>query len=177
MTTPEKTSQDNVPNNASKHSTDGTSAQSSNVSEQRAAFEQHSDFEQPAAFEQRARELFRLASDSVDHVTARRLRVARREALHAARLPQHHIARWLIPAGAFAAIALATLMVWQPRSPSSLPTVPAENASVLTAETDNDLPPDAEKTDPHLYQHMDFYKWLAANNVSGDAAGDQTVNH
>ena len=29
---------------------------------------------------------------------------------------------------------------------------------------DNELPPDADKTDPNLYQNLDFYGWLAAND-------------
>jgi hypothetical protein len=80
--------------------------------------------------------------------------------------------RWLIPTGAFAAVAFAMLMVWQPLSRS--PDVP-RNHSVSTeqsADIDNDLPPDAEKTDPGLYQNLDFYGWLAANNV----AENQPVN-
>jgi hypothetical protein len=30
-------------------------------------------------------------------------------------------------------------------------------------ETDNALPPDADTIDPNLYQNLDFYGWLAAN--------------
>jgi hypothetical protein len=128
------------------------------------------------AFEERARGLFREASERIDHVTAGRLRAARRQALSAGQSPPHQTARWLIPAGAFAAIALATLMVWQPLSPNSVRPAPSVGAPVQTAEIDSDLPPDAEKTDPNLYQNMDFYKWLAANNVSDDATGGQPVN-
>lgn len=155
MTTPEKNTQDSVPGSASGQDIAGAPM----LGEQ--------------AFAQRARGLFREASARVDHVTAGQLRVARREALAAAASPQTHTARWLLPAGAFAAIALATLMVWQPR-PSAPMTTPG--ATVQTAETDNDLPPDAEKTDPNLYQNMDFYKWLAANNVADNDAAAQPVN-
>lgn len=128
------------------------------------------------AFEERARELFHEASERIDHVTAGRLRAARRQALSAGQSPQHRTARWLLPAGAFAAIALATLMVWQPLSPNSTRPASSFVAPTQTVEIDNDLPPDAEKTDPNLYQNMDFYKWLAANNVSDDAAGGQPVS-
>ena len=163
MTTPEKKmpgkyAHDSVPGRASGHGAADGSAQNEQ------------------AFERRARELFSEASQHIDHVTAGRLRAARRTALDAARSPQHHTARWLIPAGAFAAIALATMMVWQPQSASVVSLISTARAPLQTAENDSDLPPDAEKTDPNLYQNMDFYKWLAANNVSGDAPGDQPVN-
>lgn len=116
-------------------------------------------------FEQRARELYQEAAQRIDPVTAGRLRAARRQALAAAQTPQHHTARWLIPTGAFAAIALATLMAWQP-----LPRHATTSASQVvgttdaSADLDTELPPDADKTDPNLYQNLDFYGWLAANN-------------
>jgi hypothetical protein len=70
--------------------------------------------------------------------------------------------RWLIPTGAFAAIALAAMMVWQP-----LPQHHATTAMHVTGtvdDLDNELPPDADKTDPNLYQNLDFYGWLASTN-------------
>ncbi|MBB5358853.1 hypothetical protein HDE76_002069 [Rhodanobacter sp. ANJX3] len=114
----------------------------------------------------RARALYREASQRIDPTTAGRLRAARREALSAAKTPQHHTARWLVPTGAFAAIAFAMLMVWQPLSHG--PSVPTSQPVSLeqSAEADSDLPPDAEKTDPNLYQNLDFYGWLAANSAS-----------
>jgi hypothetical protein len=120
----------------------------------------------------RARELYREASHRIDPATAGRLRAARREALDSAGTPQRHTARWLIPTGAFAAIAFALLMVLQPLSHG--PAMPTNHAmsTEQSADTDSDLPPDAEKTDPGLYQNLDFYDWLAANN----ATGNQPVN-
>lgn len=115
--------------------------------------------------EQRARELYREAVRRIDPDTAGRLRAARRQALEAARAPEPHRARWLIPAGAFAVIALATMMVWQPSQRRGA-TTSAHVAGMAEATTDLDsyLPPDADKTDPNLYQNLDFYGWLAANN-------------
>ena len=114
-------------------------------------------------FEQRARELWRAAARQVDPVTARRLRAARHEALQAAKAPVRHPTRWLIPTGAVAAIALAAIVVWQPmpHSPSPMQTDHTANAAV---EADAELPPDAEQADPALYQNLDFYAWLAAND-------------
>jgi hypothetical protein len=115
--------------------------------------------------ERRARALYRQASQQLDPAIAGRLRAARREALQPARSP-HRVARLLLPAGAFAVIALAALMVWQPHRGAPAPTVPA--AAVATApgatQDDGELPPDADSADPNLYQNLDFYGWLAAND-------------
>jgi hypothetical protein len=119
----------------------------------------------PENFEQRARELYREASQHVDPVTAGRLRAARREALASAHAAKHRGSRWLIPSGAFAMLALAALMAWQPL-PHRAAAPPAHVAAIAqaNADLDNDLPPDADKTDPNLYQNLDFYGWLAAND-------------
>ncbi|MFC5524852.1 DUF3619 family protein [Rhodanobacter ginsengisoli] len=114
--------------------------------------------------EQRARELYDEAVRRIDPDTAGRLRAARRQALEAARAPERHRARWLIPAGAFAVVALATMMVWQPLPHRGATPSHVAGTAPTTADLDNDLPPDADKTDPNLYQNLDFYGWLAAND-------------
>jgi hypothetical protein len=116
-------------------------------------------------FERHAREVWHEAAQHIDPAAAGQLRAARRKALEAARAPTRHTVRWLIPTGAFAVIALAAMMVWQP-----LPQHHAATSSQVsnmvdpTTDLDNDLPPDADKADPNLYQNLDFYGWLAANN-------------
>jgi hypothetical protein len=122
----------------------------------------------------RARALYREAGQHVDPITAGRLRAARRQALDTAGSPQRHAARWLIPTGAFAAVAFAMLMVWQPLSHG--PAMPASHtisAPDQGADADYDLPPDAGKTDPKLYQNLDFYGWLAANGGSGSSSANR----
>jgi hypothetical protein len=118
-------------------------------------------------FEQRARELWHVAAQRIDPATTGRLRAARRTALETSPAPAHHTIRWLIPTGAFAVIALAAMMVWQPlpRHHAAMSTQ-AIGAADPSADLDNDLPPDADKTDPNLYQNLDFYGWLAANDSS-----------
>jgi hypothetical protein len=115
-------------------------------------------------FERRVRALYQEAGRRIDPVIAGRLRAARRHALETAQVRGKRIVRWLIPTGAFAAVALATLMVWQPL-PHGAATSP--NQAIGTPDTgielDNELPPDADKTDPNLYQNLDFYGWLAAD--------------
>ena len=113
-------------------------------------------------FEQRARELWREAAQHIDPATAGRLRAARRQALQAARAPTHRAVRWLIPTGAFAAIALAAMMVWQPLPQHHAAS--AMHAASTADDLDNELPPDADKTDPNLYQNLDFYGWLASTD-------------
>jgi len=117
----------------------------------------------PDNLERRARALYREASRQIDPATAGKLRAARREALAATAAPAHaRFARMLVPAGAFAAIAVAALMVFSPRD--SVPLPPAGAAQTL--EADGDLPPDLSNTDPSLMQNLDFYDWLATNDAS-----------
>ena len=120
------------------------------------------DRRQQEIFERRAREVWREAARQVDPSTAGRLRAARREALQEAGSRHPRAAGWLIPTGAVAAIALAAMMVWQP-----LPQAPSATQNHLATSavlaSDNELPPDAEQVDPTLYQNLDFYAWLAAN--------------
>lgn len=115
--------------------------------------------------EQRARELYREASQHIDPATAGRLRAARRTALATANAPKHRAARWLLPSGAFAMLALAALMVWQPLPHrTAVPPAHVAVSNLTGVEQDNDLPPDADQADPNLYQNLDFYGWLAAND-------------
>ncbi len=115
--------------------------------------------------ETRARELYHEAARQIDPATAGRLRAARRQALESARSPSRQPVRWLIPAGACAAIVLAAMMVWRPLPHhAATPAMQAASTAGGAAEPDSDLPPDAEQTDPNLYQNLDFYGWLAAND-------------
>ena len=117
-----------------------------------------------AQLEQRARTIYREASQRLDPATAGRLRAARRHALDA---PPRHVVRWLVPTGAFAVLALAVLMLWQPlaHAPSAASDPSMQTAGVSASpQADNVLPPDADKVDPSLYQNLDFYGWLAAND-------------
>jgi hypothetical protein len=119
--------------------------------------------------EQRARALYHEAARHLDPATAGRLRAVRREVLAGAGARQHlhrphHLARWLIPSGACAMIALAALLVW-PSAPRPAEMAPAAVTTADTgSEVDNALPPDPEQADPNLYQNLDFYGWLAAND-------------
>jgi hypothetical protein len=64
-------------------------------------------------------------------------------------------------------------MVWQP-SPhrhAALVGRPCQRCR-QSADMDNELPPDADKTDPNLYQNLDFYGWLAANSSQQASAGE-----
>lgn len=120
------------------------------------------------AIEQRARQLYRQAAQQIDPHIASRLRAARREALHVAEKPPSRVARWLIPSGAFAVIALASVMLWQPQQQSLSPAPSLANGN-SAADLDSELPPDAAQTDPNLYQNLDFYGWLAANDSNAAA--------
>jgi len=117
--------------------------------------------------EQRARALYHQAARDLDPAIAGRLRAARREALGSGeRQAPHRVARWLVPSGACAAIALAALLAW-PSAPRHMPGTPDANSVIASSnEVDNTLPPDPEQADPNLYQNLDFYGWLAATDHS-----------
>jgi hypothetical protein len=118
----------------------------------------------PDKLARRARALYLDASRGLEPATADRLRAARRRALAAARPAHTRLApRMLLPVGAFAVLALATLMIWQPLRHADQAPTHAAAASPAT-DTDNDLPPDADSADPQLYQNRDIYGWLAAND-------------
>lgn len=117
--------------------------------------------------ERRARALYHEAARNLDPAIAGRLRATRREALAAAGTRQaqrpHHVARWLVPSGACAAIALAALLAW-PSAPRHATDASAGVTATVSGEPDTALPPDPEQADPNLYQNLDFYRWLAAND-------------
>ena len=118
----------------------------------------------PDKFARRARTLYLDASRQLDPAAAARLRTARRQALAAARPARPRLVpRLLLPAGAFAVLALATLMIWQPLRPAGH-APPRAASSTAASDADNDLPPDPDSADPQLYQNLDFYGWLAAND-------------
>lgn len=122
------------------------------------------------SLEQRARALYHEAAQNLDPAIAGRLRAARRDALAGTdmRQAQHHFARWLVPSGACAAIALAALLAW-PSAPRPMTGMPDTAVVASSNETDNVLPPDPEQADPNLYQNLDFYGWLAANDHPSSA--------
>lgn len=118
------------------------------------------------SLERRARELYLRASRDVDPSTAGRLRAARRTALADTRPSVTR--RLLLPAGAFAVVALASLMIWQPQ-----PRVAPSDVGVAAAPHDaapSDLPPDADIADPALYKDMQFYSWLAYNDAPSSSS-------
>lgn len=113
--------------------------------------------------EHRARALYRQAAVHLDPAMAARLRAARRDALASANQSlAHRLLQLLLPAGAFAAIALVALFLSSPvqRPASSAPT------AAQAVDVDGELPPDGATADPKLYQNMDFYGWLAKNGDS-----------
>ncbi len=121
--------------------------------------------------EQRARALYREASSQLDPVTAGRLRAARRTALEAAQAPIR-ASRHLLPISACAAVILVVTMAVQPLQNGSMAVPEPTVAHLQNADTDSELPPDADSADPNLYQNLDFYGWLASNNRGHGNGGD-----
>lgn len=113
--------------------------------------------------EQRARQLYRQAAQQLDRHTADRLREARRVALWSRAAPHSRVIRWLIPTGALAVLALASVIPWQTLQHGHAPLSIQVNGT-SSADLESDLPPDADQADPNLYQNLAFYGWLAASN-------------
>ena len=123
----------------------------------------HSPELQPDEFDRRLRACYLEAADRLDPVSAGRLRAARRTALQAAK-PARALQRALLPAGAFAVVAFAALVIWQPSTRQQTAPTSRPAATVVAQDADSELPPDPDSTDPKLYQNLDFYDWLAAND-------------
>ena len=116
-------------------------------------------------FAQRARELYRAAAHQLDPLISAQLRAARIRALATPRAgEQRPGTRWLVPGGAFAAVAFAAVMLWQPLTQLTPPPTVAISGAAGNGDADPELPPDADQADPALYQNLDFYDWLATNN-------------
>jgi len=113
----------------------------------------------------RARDLYRRASHDIDPAIASRLRAARREAM--AGPSTSTASRLLLPAGAFAVLALAALLIW-PQAPLPNSAMAPTMATATLGDADSDLPPDADSADPAMVEHLQFYAWLADD--SGKAA-------
>lgn len=118
------------------------------------------------SFERRARTLYHEAGRRLDPTTAGRLRAARRTALAAPQAHGHPRLGTLLPIGALAAVALAALMIWQPPRHDVAASMPDATPAAGMPTVDNELPPDPDgNIDPKLYQNLDFYSWLAANDA------------
>ena len=114
-------------------------------------------------FVERARAAYRAAARQVDPATAARLRAARQTALAAPHAAPAWSRRVLLPAGAFAVLALALVTLW----PNMRTPLPAASPVAVGESGEGELPPDPDSTDPALYQDLDFYRWLAASGQGG----------
>lgn len=106
---------------------------------------------------QRAKQLLDESAQQLDGATLSRLNRARHAALAQQRIPQ----RWLLPAGLASACALLlAVAMWhmQPGAPHVRSTA---NAPIATAPAaDSDMQAD----DEDLYEDLDFYAWLDAQD-------------
>lgn len=109
------------------------------------------------AFNAKAKTILDRSADALDAHQRARLQTARRQALAQAATPRF-VARPLLALGAAAALAtvgVIGLWTWQHSAPPPLAAT-LEDAELLFA-ADN----------VELYQHLEFYRWLAAKERSG----------
>lgn len=107
--------------------------------------------------DRRARDLYRQSCEGLPAGSRHRLQKARLDAV--ATRPPALSRQLLMPAGALAASALALIVGWNylPRESLSVPQ-PAAGASIQVPATARD------GENMELYQDLDFYRWLAAQN-------------
>ena len=130
------------------------------------------DAEAPSVLEQRSRELFDEQVANLDGRTRSRLNQARQAALEASRGSSVPGARWLVPAGSAAAVALVALTTVQwMRNPGveSDTQVIAESVTPATAVDDLEILTSSDSLD--MLKDMDFYAWLETQDArsSGEA--------
>jgi hypothetical protein len=123
------------------------------------------------ALEQRSRELFNAQVDGLDAHTRSRLNRARQAALAAASGSSSSVslgARWLLPVGSAAALALVTVSAVQLMR-AEHETVPV-SASLAASNTADDMEILASNEELDMLQNVDFYAWLDTQTDSLDAA-------
>ena len=122
---------------------------------------------EPSEFERRAAALLRESAENLDGATRARLTRARAEALEpAARRHAWLEFRYLAPAGAMAAAALATVLVVGPGRQAT----PVNDATV-SALYDMDLLADADAFEMAQEADLDFIEWAAAQGEQDGAGG------
>lgn len=105
---------------------------------------------------QQAKNLLDDSAQNLDAATLLRLRRARRNALAQRRTP----VRWVLPAGlAFACALILAIAVWHPHAPQG-----HANASATAASTPAVGASEALADDDELYEDLDFYAWLDAQD-------------
>ena len=123
----------------------------------------------------RAQAIFSLACDSIDSYHARRLDLARRQAVRGT--ATHSVLRmWAPLAGAAACCVLVVGTVWMRPAPrvAPAPRVTTEIAGAPSIATDATATVDVGSGQADMVQNLDFYRWLAtqpAVAMAPDAGG------
>ncbi|MBI5611537.1 MAG: DUF3619 family protein [Gammaproteobacteria bacterium] len=108
------------------------------------------------AFIAKAKSILDRSADTLEGRERARLQAARRTALAQAAAPRFVAPLWVLGAAAgLAVVGVAALWTWQHSAPPPMAAT-VEDAELLFA-ADN----------VELYQHLEFYRWLAAKERSG----------
>lgn len=108
-------------------------------------------------FERKARALYRQSCHALPPQSRKALQGARLNAI--ATRPRGVARRMLMPAGALAASALALVIGWSFVPQAQQATLQANRYTTASTHT-----PDSDNDNAELYQDLEFYRWLAAQD-------------
>ncbi|HET8941689.1 MAG TPA: hypothetical protein VFN13_06865 [Rudaea sp.] len=112
-----------------------------------------------------AKALLDVSAQSLDAATLSRLNRARQSAL----AQRHRRAGWWLPAGLVSAcMLLLAVGIWQKRAPEHPATSSSASSNAMANFQPDDLQMVSGEDSLDLYQNLDFYAWLDAQQSEGD---------
>lgn len=115
---------------------------------------------------QKAKALLDASAQNLDAATLSRLNRARQAALAQRQRPAM---RWLLPTGlASACVLMLALGIWQARTPQHPDAMPIPTSKSVANFQPDDLEMVGGDDSLDLYQNLEFYAWLDAQEPEGD---------
>lgn len=115
----------------------------------------------------KAKALLDASAQNLDAATLSRLNRARHAAL--AQTRRRPALRWWLPTGLAGACMLALAFgVWQPRTSQHHVAAPATDANAIATFQTDDMEMVSGTDSLDLYQNLEFYAWLDAQQRDGD---------
>lgn len=115
----------------------------------------------------RARTLLDESAEGLDAATLSRLNRARQAALAQAR--PRAVQRWFLPAGmASACVLLLAVVAWHSHGPAGAARLPELPFTASASSTGGDIDLVSSDDSLELYQDLEFYAWLDAQDQGSD---------